>query len=197
MRASIKIALIIMDAEATKPPDTVQTVVPDSDTSVAIQNETQENILTQSGMAHQLSAQENAAELESAMESNSFNADTNVQNSAPDEVARPAECETQKMELKIPQEHARLDALLSQIPKKAQHGLLMQCDLILTCIDANEHYIALGTNIGLTFLYNRKDQSMQRLKCEVFVLVSFFLSFHPFDCVFPYYIYIENIFYIL
>ncbi|KAK7481188.1 hypothetical protein BaRGS_00027621 [Batillaria attramentaria] len=70
------------------------------------------------------------------------------------------------VELKIPQEHARLDALLAQIPKKAQHGLLMQCDLILTCIDADEHFIALGTNIGLTFLYNRKDQSMQRLKAE-------------------------------
>nr|KAG5695187.1 hypothetical protein BaRGS_018309 [Batillaria attramentaria] len=53
------------------------------------------------------------------------------------------------------------------IPKKAQHGLLMQCDLILTCIDADEHFIALGTNIGLTFLYNRKDQSMQRLKAEL------------------------------
>ncbi|KAK7104074.1 hypothetical protein V1264_018848 [Littorina saxatilis] len=70
-------------------------------------------------------------------------------------------------ELKIPREHARLDSLLSQIPKKAQHGLLMQCDLILTCIDANEHFIALGTNIGLTFLYGRKDQTVQRLKSEV------------------------------
>ena len=191
-----------MDAEATKPPDTVQTVVPDSDTSVAIQNETQENILTQSGMAHQLSAQENAAELESAMGmepkgSNSFNADTNVQNSTPDEVAGPAECETQKMELKIPQEHARLDALLSQIPKKAQHGLLMQCDLILTCIDANEHYIALGTNIGLTFLYNRKDQSMQRLKSEVFFLLSFFLSFFPSFWLCFSILYRKHIFYIL
>lgn len=76
------------------------------------------------------------------------------------------ELETQDTDLKIPQEHARLDVLLTQIPKKAQHGLLMQCDLILTCIDADENYIALGTNIGLTFLYNRKDQSMQRLKSE-------------------------------
>lgn len=69
--------------------------------------------------------------------------------------------------LKIPQQHTRLDLLLSQIPKKAQHGLLMQCDLILTCIDANDSYIALGTNIGLTFLYNRNDNSVQRLKSEV------------------------------
>lgn len=74
--------------------------------------------------------------------------------------------ENQECELKIPQEHARLDSLLGQIPKKAQQGLLMQCDLVLTCIDADSNYIALGTNIGLTFLYNRKDQSMQRLKSE-------------------------------
>ncbi|XP_076442661.1 tectonin beta-propeller repeat-containing protein 2-like [Babylonia areolata] len=67
---------------------------------------------------------------------------------------------------KVPREHGRLDVLLSQIPKKAQHGLLMQCDLILTCIDANQQFIALGTNIGLTFLYNRQDHSMQRLRSE-------------------------------
>jgi hypothetical protein len=43
----------------------------------------------------------------------------------------------------------------------------MQCDLILTCIDANEFFIALGTNIGLVFVFNRKDHSMQKLKSEV------------------------------
>lgn len=69
--------------------------------------------------------------------------------------------------LKVPQEFCRLNSLLSQIPKKAQHGLLMQCDLILTCIDASESFIALGTNVGLIFLFNRKDMSMQRLKSEV------------------------------
>ncbi|CAL1547450.1 unnamed protein product [Lymnaea stagnalis] len=61
-------------------------------------------------------------------------------------------------------EFERLDSLLSHIPRKAQHGLLMSCDLILTCIDANTSFIALGTNVGLTFLYNRKDHSIQRLK---------------------------------
>ncbi|BFZ11505.1 hypothetical protein BsWGS_14546 [Bradybaena similaris] len=62
-------------------------------------------------------------------------------------------------------EFEKLDLLLSQIPKKAQHGLLMSCDLVLTCIDANSVYIALGTNVGVVFMYSRRDFSMQRLKC--------------------------------
>lgn len=64
-------------------------------------------------------------------------------------------------------EHERLDAILSLIPRKAQHGVLMSCDLVLTCIDANEHFIALGTNVGITFLYSRKEHVMQRLKAAV------------------------------
>ncbi|KAL8602690.1 hypothetical protein ACOMHN_058643 [Nucella lapillus] len=69
-------------------------------------------------------------------------------------------------EVRVPREHGRLDVLLSQIPKKAQHGLLRQCDLILTCIDANHHFIAMGTNIGLTFLYSRCQHTVQRLRSE-------------------------------
>ncbi|XP_041353427.1 tectonin beta-propeller repeat-containing protein 2-like [Gigantopelta aegis] len=67
---------------------------------------------------------------------------------------------------KIPREHDSLWSLLSQIPKKAQRGLLMQCDLILTCIHADENFIALGTNIGIVFLYHRKQQTLERLKSE-------------------------------
>ncbi|ESO90159.1 hypothetical protein LOTGIDRAFT_233953 [Lottia gigantea] len=42
----------------------------------------------------------------------------------------------------------------------------MQCDLILTCVDVTDDYIALGTNIGLVFLYNRIKQTMERLKTD-------------------------------
>ncbi|RUS76520.1 hypothetical protein EGW08_015713, partial [Elysia chlorotica] len=38
------------------------------------------------------------------------------------------------------------------------------CDLVLTCIDANTNYIALGSNIGTVFLYSRSNETMQRLK---------------------------------
>ena len=164
-----------MDAEATKPPDTVDTVIPHSGSVTGLQNKNQQN---------KQCAQETSPSLElesvEGMEpkgTETLNADANMQNTGPDEGAGAAECEdqTQRVEVKIPREHARLDPLLSQIPKKAQHGLLLQCDLILTCIDATELYIALGTNIGLTFLYNRQDHSMQRLKSEVVFLSCFFI----------------------
>ena len=170
-----------MDADATKPQGTPETVTPNSD-SLITQNEAQED-LHKPSMAHTQCAQETATDLERTVSTEpkaneKLDADVNTQNVAPDEGGGAAECGDQKTAVKIPREHARLDALLSQIPKKAQQGLLMQCDLILTCIDASEHYIALGTNIGLTFLYDRKDHSMQRLKSEVFFL-SCYLSFIP------------------
>ncbi|XP_046579933.1 tectonin beta-propeller repeat-containing protein 2-like isoform X3 [Haliotis rubra] len=69
-------------------------------------------------------------------------------------------------DMPIPREFEPLWGILSQIPKKAQRGLLMQCDLILTCVSVDESYIALGTNIGLIFLYDRKKHSMERLKTD-------------------------------
>ena len=151
----------------------MDTVIPHSGSVIGLQNKNQQK---------KQCAQETSPSLElesvEGMEpkgTETLNADANTQNTGPDEGAGAAECEDQRVEVKIPKEHARLDPLLSQIPKKAQHGLLMQCDLILTCIDATELYIALGTNIGLTFLYNRQDHSMQRLKSEVVFLSCFFI----------------------
>ena len=74
-------------------------------------------------------------------------------------------------------EFERLDSLLSQVPKKAQHGILKSCDLVLTCIDANTKFIALGTNIGTAFLYSRRNETMQRLKATVrnLLLILIFL----------------------
>ena len=73
-------------------------------------------------------------------------------------------------------EFERLDSLLSQVPKKAQYGILKTCDLVLTCIDANTKYIALGTNLGITFLYSRQRKSTQRLKATVSTFQDFFTS---------------------
>lgn len=67
----------------------------------------------------------------------------------------------------ILREHAPLLNLLSLIPRKAQKGLMLMCDLLLTCIDVSPEHIALGTNIGLVFLYNRKKYQLERLKCHV------------------------------
>lgn len=70
-------------------------------------------------------------------------------------------------EIRIPKEHAFLDYLLSQIPKKAQKGMLIQCDLHIISLDANEFFIALGSNVGVVFLYNRKTKEIERLRTHV------------------------------
>lgn len=74
----------------------------------------------------------------------------------------------------VPREHAALDYLLSQIPKRAQWGMLNHTDMILTCISANEDYISLGSNVGTVFLYNRKKQYMERFRHEVCCILPFF-----------------------
>ncbi|XP_061173817.1 tectonin beta-propeller repeat-containing protein 2-like isoform X2 [Saccostrea echinata] len=64
----------------------------------------------------------------------------------------------------IPKEHRSLDYLLSQIPRRAQKGFLSNCDLILKCVDVNPDYIALGTNVGVVYLFDRKKELIERLK---------------------------------
>ncbi|KAF4530166.1 hypothetical protein B566_EDAN001423 [Ephemera danica] len=62
-------------------------------------------------------------------------------------------------------EWAPLSNLLQQIPQKAQKGLFTQ-DINFTCIDALPDFIAIGTNVGLVYWYNRKTKELQRLRCE-------------------------------
>ncbi|KAJ1519907.1 hypothetical protein ONE63_004145 [Megalurothrips usitatus] len=62
-------------------------------------------------------------------------------------------------------EWAPLSTLLSQIPPKAQRGLFTG-DLNLTCIAALPDYLAIGTNHGLVYWYNRLTNELQRLRCE-------------------------------
>lgn len=66
----------------------------------------------------------------------------------------------------ILREWAPLSALLTQIPPKAQRGLFTG-DLSLTCIAALPEHLAIGTNHGLVYWYNRVTNELQRLRCEV------------------------------
>lgn len=59
-----------------------------------------------------------------------------------------------------------LDDLLNQIPTRIQKGLFW-CDLDFTCIDVVPEFIAIGTNVGIVFWYNRKNKNLQKLRCEV------------------------------
>lgn len=56
--------------------------------------------------------------------------------------------------------------ILSLIPPRIQNGLFSS-ELCLTCVDAVSEYIALGTNVGLVYWYDRKKGNIQRLRCEV------------------------------
>lgn len=64
------------------------------------------------------------------------------------------------------QEWSMLTDLLNKLPTKIQKGFFYQ-DLNLTCIDAVPEFIALGTDAGIVFWYNRKNGNLQRLRCEV------------------------------
>ncbi|CAH1791291.1 unnamed protein product [Owenia fusiformis] len=64
------------------------------------------------------------------------------------------------------QEFSPLSHLLHLLPHKAQKGLFTT-DIQLLCIDADAEYIALGSNIGIVFLYDRKKITLQRLNCQV------------------------------
>lgn len=66
----------------------------------------------------------------------------------------------------ILKEHEPLTTLLGLIPAKAQKGMFSECELQLTCIAANGDYLALGTNVGLVFMYNRKKRCLDRLRCD-------------------------------
>ncbi|XP_053614255.1 WD repeat-containing protein CG11141 [Plodia interpunctella] len=62
-------------------------------------------------------------------------------------------------------EWAPCSHILNLIPTRIQNGLFSN-ELCLTCVDAVSEYIALGTNVGLVYWYDRKKGNIQRLRCE-------------------------------
>lgn len=63
-------------------------------------------------------------------------------------------------------EWAPCSHILNLIPPRIQTGIFSN-ELCLTCVDAVSEYIALGTNVGLVYWYDRKKGNIQRLRCEV------------------------------
>ncbi|XP_063894395.1 WD repeat-containing protein CG11141 [Helicoverpa armigera] len=62
-------------------------------------------------------------------------------------------------------EWAPCSHILNLIPPRIQTGIFSN-ELCLTCVDAVSEYIALGTNVGLVYWYDRKKGNIQRLRCE-------------------------------
>lgn len=63
-------------------------------------------------------------------------------------------------------EWAPLTDLFNRLPSKSQSGLFYH-DVKLTCVDVLSEFIALGTNLGIVYWYDRKSKNLQRLRCEV------------------------------
>ncbi|KAG5880173.1 hypothetical protein JTB14_001663 [Gonioctena quinquepunctata] len=62
-------------------------------------------------------------------------------------------------------EWAPLTELFAKLPTKTQHGIFFQ-DIKLTCVDILPEFMALGTNVGIVYWFDRRKRDMQRLRCE-------------------------------
>ncbi|CAD5119039.1 DgyrCDS7688 [Dimorphilus gyrociliatus] len=63
------------------------------------------------------------------------------------------------------EEHERLDALIDLIPRASRY-MLYATNVVLTCISANSKYIAIGSNNGCVFIYNRDKRTIEKLCCK-------------------------------
>lgn len=63
-------------------------------------------------------------------------------------------------------EWAPLTDILEHLPTYYYRGLI-PLELSITCIAALDEYLALGTNVGVVFLYDRSNGRVQRYKTEV------------------------------
>lgn len=59
-----------------------------------------------------------------------------------------------------------LSDVFQKIPLKIQKGIFFS-DLNVTCVDAVDEFIALGSDAGIVFWYNRRINQVQKLRTEV------------------------------
>lgn len=62
-------------------------------------------------------------------------------------------------------EWSPLVGLVNRIPATVQRGLLFY-DVSITCVDMVDEFIALGTNVGIVFWYNRRNDTVEKLQGE-------------------------------
>ncbi|XP_055625121.1 WD repeat-containing protein CG11141 [Toxorhynchites rutilus septentrionalis] len=62
-------------------------------------------------------------------------------------------------------EWSPLVQLVNELPGTVQRGLMFH-DVSITCVDLVEEFMALGTNVGIVFWYNRKTSTVNRLHAE-------------------------------
>ena len=66
-------------------------------------------------------------------------------------------------------EFAPLDFLLQQLPRKAQRAqrALSAITVEFTCLDVNKDFIVLGANFSMVFVYDRRKNTIIKLRCDV------------------------------
>lgn len=69
-------------------------------------------------------------------------------------------------EIRNLREWSPLTDLLSKIPTRIQKTFFYQ-DVNITCIDVLPNFIALGSDVGIVFWYNRSTGDVQKLRSEV------------------------------
>lgn len=69
------------------------------------------------------------------------------------------------------QEFQPLTNVLQTVPQRLQKGLFSQ-DVEWTCLDVTKEFLAIGTNVGIVFLYDRHRCTVKRLQCPVKDLYS-------------------------
>lgn len=72
-------------------------------------------------------------------------------------------------DIKSLREWSPLTDLLSKIPTRVQKTFFYQ-DVNITCIDVLHNFIALGSDVGIVFWYNRSTGDVQKLRSEVIEL---------------------------
>ncbi|XP_022255811.1 WD repeat-containing protein CG11141-like isoform X2 [Limulus polyphemus] len=80
-------------------------------------------------------------------------------------VTSDEDVDASKVEVPILQEFSPLTHLLGTIPLQAQRGLFTM-DIKLTCVDAIDEFVVLGSSIGVVFMYHRRRCETRKLRCE-------------------------------
>ncbi|BFG03420.1 WD repeat-containing protein1 [Drosophila madeirensis] len=68
-------------------------------------------------------------------------------------------------------EWAPLTDVIDRIPARLQRGIF-PANLNLTCVDGTNEFLAVGSDAGIVFWYNRQTGEMQKLKSEVATRIS-------------------------
>jgi len=79
--------------------------------------------------------------------------------------------ESTYLECPLLQEFEPLTNLLARVPHRIQKGVLVS-DLTWTCIDVTDHWIAIGTDAGIVYLYHRpRETVVHQLASQVTLIV--------------------------